>query len=225
MLTIITSDLHLGSPHCRREDFLAFLERLPAGCTLVLNGDIIDDPRTPLSADDEAALLAMGEPARGLRVLWLRGNHDDGYRPPASISQQVLAEVVLEGLLVTHGDRFDNLMPHGRWFIAAFRALHRWRVRLGAHPVHVAQYAKRWTWLYAVLCRHVRLNAQEHAREMGLTAVTCGHVHQTADQTSNDGVRYLNTGSWTEPDNRVIVLRAGAVQMIAPDALATVLAP
>jgi UDP-2,3-diacylglucosamine pyrophosphatase LpxH len=63
--------------------------------------------------------------------------------------------------------------------------------------MHVAHYAKRFPRLYDILCRHVRLNAVEFAREHGYAAITCGHTH-FAEDVMVDGIRYINTGAWTE---------------------------
>jgi UDP-2,3-diacylglucosamine pyrophosphatase LpxH len=79
----------------------------------------------------------------------------------------------------------------------AFRLMHDLRVRLGARPVHVAEYAKKWKAFYRVLRNNVLRNAVNCAAENGLEAVTCGHTHFAEDIFLN-GVRYINTGAWTE---------------------------
>jgi len=75
--------------------------------------------------------------------------------------------------------------------------MHDLRIKLGARPVHVAQYAKRWKRFYAYLRKSVMLNAVNYAAENGFHAVTCGHTHYAEEQMIN-GIRYLNTGAWTE---------------------------
>jgi predicted phosphodiesterase len=75
--------------------------------------------------------------------------------------------------------------------------MHGLRVKLGAKPVHVAEYAKKWKSFYRVLCRNVALNAVDCAVENGFEAVTCGHTHYPED-LAIDGIRYINTGAWTE---------------------------
>jgi UDP-2,3-diacylglucosamine pyrophosphatase LpxH len=98
---------------------------------------------------------------------------------------------------VTHGHDFDRVMPQHRWFIVLFRTMHRLRVALGAEAMHVARYAKRFPYLYRVLQDHVALNAIEFARTRGYAGVLCGHTHHAEERTVK-GVRYVNTGAWTE---------------------------
>jgi UDP-2,3-diacylglucosamine pyrophosphatase LpxH len=132
-------------------------------------------------------------------VVWVEGNHDRDYRPEASgdIKFFPAYELPDKRLFVAHGSYFDNIMPRHRWFVALFRLLHALRLRLGASPVHVAEYAKKWKLLFRCLHRAVMMNAVEFARERGYQAVACGHVHHL-EHTVVDGIEYLNSGSWTE---------------------------
>jgi UDP-2,3-diacylglucosamine pyrophosphatase LpxH len=75
--------------------------------------------------------------------------------------------------------------------------MHALRVKLGAKPVHVAEYAKKWKSFYKVLRKNIALNAVSCAIENGFEAVTCGHTHYPEDMVV-DGIRYINTGAWTE---------------------------
>ena len=55
-LAFIVSDLHLGNSYFHKDNFLSWLDRLPAGAQLILNGDIIDDPDDPMPAAHQAVL-------------------------------------------------------------------------------------------------------------------------------------------------------------------------
>ncbi|MGD8993361.1 MAG: hypothetical protein PVI00_18020, partial [Desulfobacterales bacterium] len=98
---------------------------------------------------------------------------------------------------ITHGDFFDEVMPQSRLFIQVFKAMHDLRIKLGARPVHVARYAKKWQRFYAYLRKHVMTNAVHYARENGFNAVACGHTHYAEEQFVY-GIKYLNSGAWTE---------------------------
>ncbi|MEW6440897.1 MAG: UDP-2,3-diacylglucosamine diphosphatase [bacterium] len=194
----IVSDLHIGSPYFLREPFLCFLERIPPSHELILNGDVIDDPRRPLGLQDQRVLRRLREESRQRRVIWIRGNHDGRYtlENPGEIEFAAVCDLG-KRLLVAHGDDFDQVMPRSLAFMMVMKALHGVRVRMGAPPVHVAQWAKKWGRLYRVLRENVMRNAVRYARENGYEAVTCGHAHFAEDRML-DGIRYINTGSWTE---------------------------
>jgi UDP-2,3-diacylglucosamine pyrophosphatase LpxH len=199
MSLFIVSDIHLGSPYCKHRLFSEFLDALPTGSTLILNGDTIDNPNHRLNDDARQLLDHLLKTAERINGIWVEGNHDQECRP-ADSGHICFTESYSVGdnqLFVTHGSYFDNVMPYHRWFIQLFRFLHTVRLRLGAPPVHVAEYAKKWRFLYQYLNKTVMMNAIEYAKENGYGAVACGHVHHL-EHTVVDGIEYLNTGAWTE---------------------------
>lgn len=198
MRTIIISDVHLGSRYFQSGLFDRFLERLPADATLVLNGDTVDAVHRELPAEHQRSLDRLREESLRRRVVWLFGNHDDTFVMSDPLRIEFAREFsVGKRLFVAHGFDFDNVIPYHGLFVHLFRAMHQLRVLLGAEAVHVAQYAKKWGILYRVLRKSVAMNAIEHAKEGGYAAVTCGHTH-FAEDVMIQGVRYINTGAWTE---------------------------
>jgi len=204
--TVVTSDLHIGSVYCHGELFLQFLHAIPDGHTLVLNGDTINNPARKLTPEHQQLLDQLEQACHRLTVVFVRGNHDEGFVLPEGSSIRIAEHYEINRrLYAAHGDYFYNIRGYHRWFMSTFRRLHRLRVRLGAPAVHVARYAKKWPILYNVMRRSVRLNAVQHAREHGFESVCCGHVHYAEDQTI-DGIRYLNTGAWTETPTYCILV-------------------
>ena len=198
MNAIIVSDLHMGSRYFQSEAFGGFLDNLPDIDELILNGDVLDRPQAKLAAAHQQNLDRIEHLSKKLKVVWVRGNHDNGYVPAKLGKIAFCRQYAFDHrILVTHGDIFDNIMPRSRAFMEAFRLMHNLRVRLGARPVHVAEYAKKWKAFYRVLRNNIMLNAVNFAVENGYQAVTCGHTHFAEDMVVN-GVRYINTGSWTE---------------------------
>ena len=196
--TYIVSDLHLGSEHFRHRQFLSWLDSLPAESPLILNGDTVDDPRKPIPAVHREVLERMVAESRRRPYVWVYGNHDAGYVPEDSGQIQFAHYWEVERrLLVVHGDDFDDVMPKHGLFKAIFKTLHKVRRWLGFQNVHVAEYAKKWDFLYRVLNNRVAQNALDAARLRGFDVITCGHTH-TAMDVRDGGVRYLNTGAWTE---------------------------
>ena len=219
MKAIIVSDLHIGSRYCLRENFMQFLENIPQDHEFILNGDIIDNPYGKMSAADREVLDYFGEMSLRQKVVWIRGNHDNGYVPDNLGKIQIKQHYALQKrLFITHGDFFDEVMPRSWIFIKTFKLLHDLRIKLGARPVHVAQYAKKWRRFYTYLRKNVMINAVHYAREHGFTAVTCGHTHYAEEQFIN-GIRYLNTGAWTEQptfyvhatDNEILLKKATSI--------------
>jgi len=215
MRYLVTSDVHLGSGFTDVELFTKMVKRLDQSVCLVLNGDTIDAPGKALSAAAEAALQALRVRAVSLPVIWIEGNHDDGYLPPGTTGLRFERGFAIgEWIYITHGDSFDDVMPNNRWSIRLFKFFHNWRMRLGAHPVHVAEYAKKFGVLYRYLCQKVRTCAIDYAGERGFKVIVCGHVH-FAEDTLIEGIRYINLGAWTESPCYCLLVDGQDMQLIA----------
>ena len=198
MNAIIVSDLHIGSKYFLHRDFELFLNDIPQDAEFILNGDIIENPYANLKPTDQQTLDCFAELSKRQKIVWVRGNHDNGYIPQNLGNIHIKQyHSIQKRLFITHGDFFDKVMSQSRVFIKAFKMMHDLRVRLGARPVHVAEYAKRWERFYGYLRKNVMLNAVNYARENGFRAVTCGHTHYAEEQFVH-GIHYINTGAWTE---------------------------
>ena len=197
---IIVSDLHIGSRHFKYAQFLSFLGALPSHATLIFNGDTFDGNWNRVAAEPYSTIIGLLKAvAKERRLILIAGNHDADIRVHMRGAEYRKYIVLYDTLYVSHGDDFDNVMPRNRTFVTLFRWVHGLRVRLGATPIHVAQYAKRWRPFYRFLRRNVMLNAVEHAREQGYATIACGHVHHPEDSVV-EGVRYINSGCWTEDE-------------------------
>lgn len=199
MKAVIVSDLHFGSPFSRIRPFNAFLDALPPDVTLIMNGDVVDKWNEDLKGEHLATLNRLVEISKQRTVVWIRGNHDEQYPIPTAgkIRIEEDAFTIAGALHITHGDHFDFVMPNNKLFMKFFRSVHRLRIRLGAPSMHVATYAKRFPRLYHFLTERVKSRAVRYAHKHGHPAITCGHTHYMED-TMFGGIRYLNTGSWTE---------------------------
>ncbi|MBT3193895.1 MAG: hypothetical protein HN341_15230, partial [Verrucomicrobia bacterium] len=117
MQTFITSDLHLGIEQSRVDAFLAFLDTLPAGAQLVLNGDIIThyySDRT-LSPEHSRVVDRLRHASYEREVIWVRGNNDKHLQLQDPGNIKFVASYTLgKRLYIAHGHRFDWLMPTTR---------------------------------------------------------------------------------------------------------------
>jgi UDP-2,3-diacylglucosamine pyrophosphatase LpxH len=198
MNAVIVSDLHIGSRYFLCQEFERFLGNVPKDCELILNGDIIDNNYAQLKPSHQRIMDLLEQLSCHQKIVWVQGNHDNGYIPNGFGKVHFKRLYSLEdSLLIAHGDDFDGIMPRNRIFIKAFKRMHNLRVRLGAKPVHVAKYAKKWTSFYKVLRNNVMMNAVNCASENGYESVICGHTHYPEDRVFR-GIRYINTGAWTE---------------------------
>ena len=223
MNAIIVSDLHIGSRYFLYQEFGRFLGNISEDYELILNGDIIDNPYAKLNPPHQRIMDLIGQLSYRQRVVWVRGNHDNGYIPKGfgEIHFRHLHDIG-HRLLIAHGDDFDEIMPRNQAFIKAFKLMHVLRAKLGAKPVHVAQYAKKWEAFFKVLRRNVMMNAVSCAIENGYEAVTCGHTHYPEDRVVG-GVRYINTGAWTESPKFYLLVTADEMVLKTIDDSFTVL--
>ncbi len=213
MTSIITSDIHLGCAYCDANRFLNFLQSLPSDAELVLGGDVLDQPQKVLRDVHLAAWNCLVATAARQPVTWVRGNHDKGCEAVDTGKIDVVDRYsVGQRLLVLHGHHFDNVVHHDRWFVWAMAVVRTVRALLRAETSHVARHAKRFPPLYAVLRNYVARNAVQHARENGYKAIVCGHTHY-AEEREIEGIRYFNTGAWTETLPHCLRVNTNEVQI------------
>lgn len=214
-ITVIISDVHLGSSHFSRGKFKSFLDSLPKGTRLILNGDTLDRAERPLPEPDREIMkrLLPGNP--DLETVWIEGNHDSAevmkknWRLPMHPSFRLNEPAAT---LVLHGVCFDTLGSGLRHGVRLFRAMHQARTNLGLTSIHFAEYAKRWGLPYRLMRTIVRRNAIRHARLNSADTVVCGHVHQGED-IEIEGIRYINTGTWIGEETCYLEIRDGKMRL------------
>jgi len=126
MNAIIVSDLHIGSKFFLYQDFELFLNNIPQDTEFILNGDIIEHPYAKLEKSDQRILARIEQMSFRQKVVWVRGNHDNGYIPQNFGNIQIKQHHTLQKrLFITHGDFFDVVMPQSRAFIKTFKMMSR----------------------------------------------------------------------------------------------------
>ena len=213
MNAVVLSDLHIGNRYFISEPLKGFLESLPPQAELILNGDTVDRRRFKAEPQYSESLELIARESRVRRVVWVRGNHDWKYMPPDAGKIEFAAHYEIgKRLFISHGHKFDFIMLVAKPLLNLVRMVHDYRVDLGAERAHVAFAAKKFEGLYRVLRRHVALSAVNFARKNGYEAITCGHTHYVEDLMIG-GIRYINTGSWTEPPISYILVNDAGIEL------------
>ena len=72
---------------------------------------------------------------------------------------------------------------------------------------------KRRSKLWLRVSEKIAADAAEYARSIGAEFVFCGHTHQAMEYSSN-GVRYFNSGCWTDlPSQFITVDKSSGVML------------
>jgi UDP-2,3-diacylglucosamine pyrophosphatase LpxH len=201
---LVISDLHLGSDVCQARLLEEFLEwGVHQTRELVINGDIFDDLNfTRLTKRHFACLkiIRRNSDRDDFRLVWVRGNHDG----PADIVSHIVGVEILDEyvyrnnqveLLILHGDQFDTFVTNFVMLTdlacGVFYYIQRWMPHRASRWIR--RISKRWQRNSELIERR----ATEYARNHGYRYVTCGHTHLPL-ASEVEGVRYINSGTWTE---------------------------
>jgi UDP-2,3-diacylglucosamine pyrophosphatase LpxH len=249
--TLFLSDVHLGTRGCQAGLLLDFLKYNDAG-TIYLVGDMIDGWQLknrwywPQAHNDVVQML-LRKVRRGVRVIYVPGNHDEFTR---SYTGSVFGGVEVVGhayhvtadkkrLLIVHGDEFDIVVQHARWLaffgdwaytVALWSNLwlNKIRRKLGFPYWSVSAWAKLKVKNAVNFIGDFEVALAEAARRHDADGVVCGHIHHAAIRDIG-GIVYVNTGDFVESctavaehgDGRLEILRW---QMTAGEQLLAVFA-
>lgn len=219
---VVISDVHLGTYGCHANELLRYMKSISPK-EVVLNGDIIDiwqfSKRYWPKSHMKVVKYLMGWIAKGIKVHYITGNHDEMLRKFAGFQMGSLS-IVNKVVLTTngkkawffHGDVFDVTMQHSKWvaklgakgydfLILLNRAINFLSKRLGKGPISMSKKIKNGVKSAVKFINNFETTASEIAIENGYEFVVCGHIHQPEIRniTSEKGeVTYLNSGDWIE---------------------------
>ena len=198
MNAVVISDFHLESVHTLADQIALFIENLPEGCDLILNGDIIDSSYPNLPRENLRILEQISQESFRRNIIWLLGNHDDCslLRNRGRIHFKRI-HTVADQLLITHGNELDKTKARMQQLLRPFRLIQFLLVKSGLRPLNIAQLATRFEPFYRLYRKKLMFAAVKFAKEKGFEVIACGHTHYPENRIVQ-GVRYINTGAWTE---------------------------
>ena len=206
MKTVVISDLHLESVHTLADQIALFIQNLPEGCDLILNGDIIDSSYPNLPRENLRILKQITQESFRRNIVWLLGNHDDCtlLRNRGRIRFNRI-HTIADQLLITHGNELDKTKARIHQLLRPFKLIQFLLVKSGLRPLNIARLATRFEPFYRFYRKKLMFDAVKFAKKRGFEVITCGHTHFPEDRTVR-GVRYINTGAWTEyPPHYLVV--------------------
>ncbi|HEY1262469.1 MAG TPA: UDP-2,3-diacylglucosamine diphosphatase [Terriglobales bacterium] len=204
--TLILSDVHLGSEISRARDAMCMLKQTSFR-RLVLLGDIFSDLNFRRLTKEHWKFLGyirkLSNPKRGVEVVWVEGNHDQGL---ANIMSHLVGVRVYEEYqwefagrrhLAVHGHQFDRFAVNNLLLSNLGCFLHLTLQKLDFKGKRISRWVDLLNTRWLRLSEKVAEGALTHARQRKTDRVFCGHTH-IALQRESEGVQYYNCGSWTD---------------------------
>jgi UDP-2,3-diacylglucosamine pyrophosphatase LpxH len=112
-------------------------------------------------------------------------------------------------LLILHGDQFDTIITDYPWLTEIACGLFYFIQK--SMPHNAARWIRRITKKWQRNSQLIERRASEYAASRGYHFVTCGHTHLPL-VSENEGVLYLNSGTWIEaPPCPFVVVRGNRV--------------
>jgi UDP-2,3-diacylglucosamine pyrophosphatase LpxH len=219
--TLILSDVHLGSEVSRAEQATRML-RENRFRRLILLGDIFSDLNFRRLTKEHWKFLSyirkLSNPKRGVEVVWVEGNHDQGLLDVMShlVGVKAYQEYSWDFLgrrhIAIHGHQFDRFVVNNLLLSSLGSFLHLQLQRLDFKGKCFSRYVDRLHIRWLRLTEKVAAGATAHARFHQAERIFCGHTHIALHQ-ERDGISYYNSGSWTDSRPTYITIDAQGVQI------------
>jgi len=216
MKITIISDLHLGSDVSRTSEILEFLYQLNTE-VLILNGDIFDNTNfNRLNKKHWNVVKRLRTIAKHTHIVWIKGNHDWDCEIIAHLVGAEFADDFIAGdALITHGDRFDSIIANRpiltRFADYCYRLIQKfdkWR----GNDYYYSSYVKRKSKTLARAIKTTIARSIDFAKTYNYHTMILGHLH-IAEDREIDGIRYVNTGAWTDNDFRYVEMEDGKIEL------------
>ncbi|MEC7815591.1 MAG: UDP-2,3-diacylglucosamine diphosphatase [Pseudomonadota bacterium] len=234
--SVFISDVHLGTPDCQAEYLLDFLNQVSCQ-TLYLVGDIIDliamQRRACFPPSHQAVVHKLLDlAARGTRVVYVPGNHDDFLR---RFCGQTINGVELHykavhttadgrRFMVCHGDQFDQVVRCSPLMLLVGDRAHGFLLKMNRWFNALRRLQGKPYWSLAAWVKSRIGKARTFIRRFELAALTaaekghydgfiCGHIHSAGFLRSDDGL-YCNDGDWVEHCTALVESNDGRLSLL-----------
>lgn len=211
--TMIISDIHLGSDVSRSGELLKMLKRYRFS-RLILNGDVFDDLNFKRLRKEDWKFLSyirkLSNPKKHCQVIWVAGNHD-GFAEPLShllgveVHDEYIWEFAGRRYLATHGHQFDTFINERVIITAIASYLYLLVQRVDGEKQRVSRWVKRSSKSWLRISEKIAQDAMKHGARRRVDYVFCGHTH-IAMEAEREGVRYCNSGCWTDRPSQYITI-------------------
>ena len=219
---VILSDIHLGTYGSHATELLRYLKSIKPG-KLILNGDIIDmwqfNKRFWPKSHMQVVRHIMGLLTKGVKVVYLTGNHDEMLRRFAGfrlgsfkITNKVVLRLHRKRAWVFHGDIFDVTMQYSKWLarlgavgydlLILINTFVNWILTgFGREKMSLSKRVKDSVKAAVKFVNNFEKTAADIAISKGYDFVICGHIHHPEIKTittDKGSVVYMNSGDWVE---------------------------
>lgn len=219
--TIVLSDIHLGTSGSKAREVCQFLKHNTCD-TLILNGDIIDGWQLKKYGKWKKhhtrffkRVIKMIEKHK-TKVIYLRGNHDDFLDQilpfsigNISIEREYIIESGSKRFYVVHGDVFDSITTNLKWvaklgdvgytfLLWLNQRYNSYRTKRGLPYFSLSQAVKAKVKSAVSYISDFEEQLAGLAKIKKCDGIICGHIHQAAIKSYDDGIIYMNSGDWVE---------------------------
>lgn len=216
--TLLVSDVHLGSEVSRASALLELLKKSKFK-RLVLLGDIFDDLNFNRLKHDHWDLVSyfrhLTNQKRDVEVIWVFGNHDEllvrvmqaflGLK----VREHYTWEIAGKKFFAIHGHQFDYFLIHNRFMSDVATWIYRIIQKFDTAGHAISRYLKRTSKGWLRVSKDVALGGMKLGQKKGADYVFCGHTHK-AMKLSIDGLKYFNTGCWTDLPSTYVTIDTDA---------------
>lgn len=207
---LVVSDIHLGSPLCKAEEFIFFLQNYTKGYeALIINGDLFESMDARLKKRHWQCLSELRKLSDHLEIIWIKGNHDE---PEPETFAHILGIEVVDSLIINskgkrilciHGDKWDDFIVKYPLITSIADFFYNLLSKVNHNFCHILKRSSK-TFLRNV--GKVNIGAKTLARKHNCCTAICGHTH--FPQSSSG---YINSGCWTEYPPTYVTITNGEV--------------